>query len=350
VTAAEGSSLGETPTPPLAAFAAVDALIDGFLPLQTTAAALQLGLFDHLVATGGDSRANVASALRADPGELGLLLDVLLERGVLDDAGGVVRCGAPALAALAHRDLLEVTTDYACYVGRAMFDWYAAAIRDPRRHQGRLADFFVYDPRHDYPPETREATRKWVRYMSTLTRYTAPLLAEIHDFGASRRLLDCGGNNGECALALCRRFPHLEVTVADLPAVCDLGVENVRAAGLSERISFRRHDLRVGPLPEGFDTILFKSVLHDWGDEDASAFLARAHAALPPGGRVVIFEVERYDLRRERLPDRHVVNIPFLSCMRRREAYVSELARLGFRDVVTRSVPETHFVLVSATR
>jgi O-methyltransferase domain len=331
-------------------FLVVDELIDGFLALHTTAAALDLGLVDHLVAAGSARRADLPRALRVDAAQLDILLDLLVHRGVLAEAGDALRPSDRLLEALRFRDLLEVKIDYARRVGRAMFDHYAPSIRDPGTHLSKLIDFFVFDRREDYPPETLEVSRLWVRYMSTLTRYQAPLLAEAHDFAASRRLLDAGGNNGECALALCRRYPQLEVTVADLPVVCDLGAAHVRAAGLADRVRFLKHDLAARPLPPGFDTILFKSVLHDWPDAAAFSFLAKAHAALPEGGGLVIFEFERYDLKREALPDRDVVNVPFLSHLRPRQAYLRKLEGLGFRDVAVREVPAIHFVLITAVR
>ena len=44
------------------------------------------------------------------------------------------------------------------------------------------------------------------------------------------------------------------------------------------------------PLPQGADIVSLVRVLHDHDDELALALLRRAHAALPPGGALLIAE------------------------------------------------------------
>lgn len=42
--------------------------------------------------------------------------------------------------------------------------------------------------------------------------------------------------------------------------------------------------------PAGFDTVLLSQILHDWSFETGAELVAKAFAALPPGGRIVIHE------------------------------------------------------------
>ena len=77
--------------------------------------------------------------------------------------------------------------------------------------------------------------------------------------------------------------PGLKLTLFDLPAVLD-------TARLPPRIILVSGSFRDDPLPEGADTISLVRVLYDHADPTVRALLARVHAALPPGGRIIIAE------------------------------------------------------------
>jgi demethylspheroidene O-methyltransferase len=47
---------------------------------------------------------------------------------------------------------------------------------------------------------------------------------------------------------------------------------------------------RDDPLPEGADAISLVRVLYDHADATVAALLAKVHAALPPGGRLIVSE------------------------------------------------------------
>ena len=129
-----------------------------------------------------------------------------------------------------------------------MFDNYALA---PIRFAcGRLHDFKFHTRLHAGHPQGEAES---IRFISTFTRYAAPVCLAHHDFGRYARVLDVGGNNGELALQMCRKHPNVHVTIFDIPVVADIGSERVAAEGLSDRISFVKGDAKLEPLPGGFD-------------------------------------------------------------------------------------------------
>ena len=77
--------------------------------------------------------------------------------------------------------------------------------------------------------------------------------------------------------------PGLTLTLFDLPAVLD-------TARLPPRITLVPGSFRDDLLPEGADTISLVRVIHDHADPTVRALLSRVHAALPPGGRIIIAE------------------------------------------------------------
>jgi SAM-dependent methyltransferase len=230
-----------------------------------------------------------------------------------------------------------------------MFEFYARSVQDPFQYQGRL-HAFKFDTRRDYPESVRTATREWVRFISTYTRYSGPRLFERHDFSAYGRLLDVGGNNGELAIQACRRHLNLRVTVFDIPVVCDLGAEHVAAAGLSSRIEFVKGDLRADALPAGFDAVVCSSFLHDHGDEAVQQFLGKIHAALKPGGRVIIWETHGFDLRGRGYAESDMDLFPFIASFGPPDRYNAPLERNGFVEVRRTTDEEIGFLHTEAVR
>ena len=88
-------------------------------------------------------------------------------------------------------------------------------------------------------------------------------------------MLDIGGNSGEFVLQVCKRHQGLRASVLDLPLVCDIGREHIAAEPEAERISFIKGNAFTDPLPEAFDLISFKSMLHDWPEKDAPSLIER---------------------------------------------------------------------------
>src|SRR5262245_12093475 len=328
----------------------VDEFLDGFLRAQCVNAALELGVVDLLSGDAPRDVGAIAGALTLDRDHLRILLCLLRSHGVLEASDGGFSLSARFVAALAYRDLLEARLDYALRVRKAMIDYYALSVRDPQRYHSKLVDFYQFDTRRNYPETTRTMTRGWVRHMSTYSRYCAPALLARHDFSHYRRLLDIGGNNGEVAIQLCRRHPLLQVTIVDIPVVCDIGEEHVAGAGLSERIGFLKADARADPLPEGFDAVLFSSVLHDHPPTIISTLLTKARDALTPGGDLILWETYALDIEREPFPEHQVDLFPFLAYFGPPDRYVAELARLGYTDIRSGTEDEIRFLLITARR
>ncbi len=171
------------------------------------------------------------------------------------------------------------------------------------------------------------------------------------DLAGARAVMDVGGNSGEFVRQICERNPSMTATVFDLPVVCALGRRHVAEFPQAARIAFREGDLRRDPLPAGHDVVSFKSVLHDWPDSDAMAFLGKAADALEPGGCLAIFERMPIEVRGARLPYSMVANLVFLPFFRQPDFYAAELDRLGFVDITAQTVGiEMPFALVTARK
>jgi SAM-dependent methyltransferase len=135
-----------------------------------------------------------------------------------------------------------------------------------------------------------EKARAFTAAMHSVSERPAAGVAERLDLSASRRLLDVGGGSGALSIALARANPELECVIWDIPAVCPIADEYVRAAGCEGRVTSQAGDMFADDYPAGFDTILLSQILHDWSFETGAELVAKAFAALPSGGRLVIHE------------------------------------------------------------
>ena len=95
--------------------------------------------------------------------------------------------------------------------------------------RSKMFQLFDYQRAMTVTPENIASTRRWVRMTTALTTHEAQALLERHDFSGDAQLLDVGGNSGEFAIRICAAYPQLNATILDLPVVCRIGEEHVRA-------------------------------------------------------------------------------------------------------------------------
>jgi demethylspheroidene O-methyltransferase len=110
------------------------------------------------------------------------------------------------------------------------------------------------------------------------------------DFGRHHRVLDVGGGEGRFVAALAQRCPRLELTLFDLPQVAALARQRLAGLGLAQRVQAQGGSFFDDALPRGADLVTLVRVLFDHDDAHALAILRAAHAALPPGGTVLVAE------------------------------------------------------------
>ena len=200
-------------------------------------------------------------------------------------------------------------------------------------------------------PENLERTARWMRLTTALTRYEAGACLAAFDFAKFQRVLDVGGNSGEFVLQLCRAHANLHAAVYDLPVVCEIGAAHVADAPEAPRIDFVKRDRAVRALPAGHDLVCFKSMLHDWPEAEMADFLQRAFDALQPGGTVMIFEREQWQMGDTPVAYGQLPLLLFFRSYRRPEVYEAQLSALGFVDVSVAHVAlDMPFILVTAVK
>jgi O-methyltransferase domain len=100
-----------------------------------------------------------------------------------------------------------------------------------------------------------------------------------------------------------------------------------------------------------FDLVSFKSMLHDWPDELAKTFMARAAEALKPGGTMLIFERAPLDVTAQVPPFSSLPTLLFFRSYRAPAIYVGQLLSQGFTDIQTVEVAlEVPFFVVTGKK
>ena len=102
------------------------------------------------------------------------------------------------------------------------------------------------------------------------------------------RLLDVGGGSGAYSIAFARASEKIHAELLDLETVIPIAQSHIEKAGLADCIKTRAGDLRAGKLGEGFNLVFVSAICHMLSPEENRDLLERCHAALAPGGRVVI--------------------------------------------------------------
>lgn len=146
---------------------------------------------------------------------------------------------------------------------------------------------YVFGAREGLHPATARAYSDLMTQSQGLVAQDALRMVPLRGV---RRLLDVGGGTGAFLRAAAARHPGLELALFDLPEVIDEARGQMAAAGLEARTRFHPGSFRDAPLPQGADAISLIRVLYDHEDATVRDLLAKAHAALPPGGTLVVAE------------------------------------------------------------
>lgn len=187
--------------------------------------------------------------------------------------------------------------------------------------------------------------------MHSLSSSANAELAKLDIFKDIQHLVDAGGGDGTNAIALVKQHPHLRVTIFDGEIACEKARKRVAAAGLSAQIDTHAGDFFIDPFPEEFDAVLFGHMMPIWSPERDTALLRRAYDALPPAGKVLIFNMMGDD--DEIGPMSAALGSPYFLTTATGEGMMyswseheATLAAAGFRQTERLVLPKDHGLLI----
>ncbi|HOW44672.1 MAG TPA: methyltransferase [Candidatus Aminicenantes bacterium] len=250
--------------------------VAGFRAARVILSAFELGFFTALGAGERDAR-RVAARTGTEERAAERLLNALCALGLVRKRGGRFRN-----ALLARLRLVAGRPGYLAGLGHSAAQWRTWSMLSAAVRRGRATTV--------RPAARGDRARRsgFIAAMHQRARLQAPRIVAQLDLARTRRCLDIGAGSGAYAIALCRASAALRVTAFDLPAVIPLTRGYVRRAGLLRRVDFRAGDFRRGGFGPGYDLVLLSAIVHMNGAEQNRRLIARAAAALAPGGQLVV--------------------------------------------------------------
>jgi hypothetical protein len=214
--------------------------------------------FDALVALGLLVRRDGQYANAPDA-------DLFLDRAKPSYAGGFLEMSSHRLYGFWAALTEALRTGQPQNEAKTGGDFFAALYQDP----ARLKDF--------------------AHAMTGISIASAQAIARQFPWGNYQTFADVGTAEGCLPVQVALAHPHLRGVGFDLPPLGSIFDEHVAAFGLQDRLRFAPGSFFDDPLPAA-DVLVMGHILHDWGLDQKRALLAKAHAALPPGGALVVYE------------------------------------------------------------
>jgi len=251
--------------------------------------AIALRLFTHMQSP--QTAASIAHTLALQPDSTTVWLDTLWSMGLLyrhnrPDATPQYLL-SPLSAQFFHPDSTQDCAD--AWQARAQFLAQFATQWPALLQQGISA------PDTPQPERWAQAARTHLgQEQRSISAAQLPvLLAQLPPLPAQGRFADIGGGPGHVAVALARHLPQWHGVVLEQAHTAAVAQDTIDAAGLSARLSALPCDVQKDDIGSGYDVIWCSSVLHFV--HDPQVIVAKMHAALRPGGRLLLAHAELSD-------------------------------------------------------
>jgi SAM-dependent methyltransferase len=275
---------------------------------QETAAlksAIELGVFTA-IGNGAATPAAIAHQCEASERGIRILCDVLVTSGLL----------------IKHNGQYENTPDTSIFLSRgspAYMGGVTEFLCDPAFteliFQNLTACVRKGGTLMDGEGTVSDDNRVWVKF----ARAMAPITVPASQFIASQlptsgplKVLDIAAGHGMYGIAIARRNRDADITALDWEAVLEVAQEHAAAAGVAERMHLLPGSAFDTDFGTGYDVILLTNLLHHFDVDACESLLAKAHAALKPGGRLFTLEfVPNDDRVSPRIPARFALTMLF---------------------------------------
>jgi len=268
-----------------------------FWASKTLLSAVEVGLFTELAESGPLD----AEALR---GKLGLhersahdFFDALVALGMLEREDGRYRNTAETDLFLDRNKpsyqggLLEM-------LNARLFGFWNSLTEGLRtgepQNEAKTGDGNLFDAIYGDPA----LLRGFARAMTASSIGPAQAMAAMFPWDRYKTVIDIGCAEGCVPVQVALAHPHMEGGGFDLAPIGPLFEEYVAAAGVDDRLRFHPGDFFADELPRA-DVLVMGRILHDWDMDEKRLLLEKAHAALPEGGALIVYEAIIDDDRRE---------------------------------------------------
>lgn len=131
--------------------------------------------------------------------------------------------------------------------------------------------------------------REFLSAMSGVSRGANMTIAQKFPWADYQNCADIGTAQGDLVTQVTSAHSHLQGIGFDLPEVAPVFEQYIESHGLTDRVRFSGGSFFEDDLPQA-DVLMFGHILHDWDLPTKRMLLQKAHAALPEGGAVIVYD------------------------------------------------------------
>jgi 2-polyprenyl-3-methyl-5-hydroxy-6-metoxy-1,4-benzoquinol methylase len=311
-------------------------------------AALKSGI-DLEIFTAIDEGARTTAALAAKTGAsergIRILCDYLTIIGLLRKSGSAYELTDESATFLSRKSPAYMGTTASFLTIPELMDNFRELTATVRR--GGVAD------KGDTVAEENPIWIEFARAMIPMAMPSAFAIADLLSIASDGpvRVLDIAAGHGMFGIVLAERHPQVNVVAVDWAPVLAVAEEHAHAHGVHDRYKTRPGDAFKVEFGDGYDVALVTNFLHHFDESTCTAFLAKVHRALKPGGRVVVLEfVPNPD--RVSPPVAAAFSLTMLAGTRAGDAYTfvelrRQLEGAGFSDVTAHPLPSPQTVIIA---
>ena len=133
---------------------------------------------------------------------------------------------------------------------------------------------------------------KFARCMMPLMYMPAQIMAEeLRKGGEVHKVLDIAASHGIFGISVAKQNPGAQIYASDWKVVLEVASANAKAMGVNDRFHLLPGSAFETDFGTGYDLVLIPNFLHHFDPPTCTAFMAKVHAALAPGGRAAIVEL-----------------------------------------------------------
>jgi hypothetical protein len=273
----------------------------GFWGPKTLLSAVDLGVFTELAA-GPLAAESLRERLRLHPRGGRDFFDALVALGMLERRDGLYSNTLNTPETDCFLDLAKPTYigGYLEMINTRLYGFWGAlstALRsgEPQNETktgGELFSVLYQDPIR---------LKQFLQAMTGYSMGTARAIAQKFPWKQYRTFVDVGCAQGCVPVQVALAHAHVSGGGFDLPVVGPIFEAYVGSFRLGSRLRFHPGDFFQDPMPHA-EVLAMGRVLHDWNLEEKKLLIAKAYAALPKGGALIIYESLIDDARRQHAP------------------------------------------------
>jgi hypothetical protein len=267
----------------------------GFWGSKVLLSAVELDLFTELAKAPLDGEA-LRRRLRLHPRAARDFFDALVALGFLGRWNGVYR-NMPAADLYLDRNKPSYVGAWLDLANTQIYPTWGSlteALRTGRPQNGVKDGEDLFDSVYSDP----KSLAKYARAMTGHSLPAARALAHRFPWAAFGTFIDIGTAEGGLPVEIGRVHSHLSGGGLDLPPVQPVFDNYVQGHGLGNRLRFYAGNFLDEPLPSA-EVLVMGHILHDWNLEVKCELIAKAYAALPRGGTLIVYDLMIDDERRD---------------------------------------------------